>query len=245
MYYYQRTIKSGDVIEIETYRSIRKRDKRGVGRSVRLSRTSEKQKAQNDLRAKKKCQRLILNNFVPGDMYLTLSSFSDMEEEEFRREVRNFLRRLSYYRSKHEMSELKYIGCVECGKKGKRWHGHIVINKISFEVVSAMWKCGRIFSEALYSDGGFKDLASYIRKDVTGKKRLLQSRNLVPPEEKVVEIGKRTMRRYENGEVPRIPEGYYLSSVERSVNDETGMTATFTMLPMKINHRARSPQRNE
>lgn len=242
MYFYQRTIISGDVYEVETYRSIRKRDKKCIGRSVRRSRTSEKQKELNDIRAKKKCQRLILNNFVPGDMYLTLSSFADMSEEEFRREVRNFLRRISYYRKKMGMSELKYIGCVECGVEGKRWHGHIIINKTSFEVVSELWRCGRIFSEALYADGGFKDLANYIRKDVKGQKRLLQSRNLVPPREKVVEIGKRTMRRYENGEVPRIPEGYYLHNVERLVSDITGMTATFTMLPILDKRGKKFPQ---
>lgn len=232
MHYYKRVVTSGNMIEVEIYKSIKKRNKLSGGRSVRLSKSSEKQKELNDIRAKKKCRRLIANNFVPGDMYLTLSFFEDQTEEDANREVDNFLRRLKYYRKKHGMSDLKYIGALECGKRGNRWHGHIVINKLSFEVVSALWNKGRLFSESLYADGGFKDLANYIRKDVTGKKRLKQSRNLVPPQEKVEELSRKKIREFETGAVPEIPAGYYLADAEYTYNDLTGTAATYTLLPI-------------
>lgn len=51
------------------------------------------------------------------------------------------------------------------------------------------WKNGINFTP-LYKGGNYADLAKYIRKDVSGKKRLKTSRNLTKPEIKVTE-GKR------------------------------------------------------
>lgn len=232
MFYYKRTVTSGRMIEVEIYKSIKKRNVKSVTRSVRQNVTPEKMKAYNDIQAKKKCRRLIAKNFIPGDSYLTLKFFENKTEDEANREVDNFLRRLRYYRRKHGMDELKFIGCIECGKQGKRWHGHFVVNKIALEVVSALWKCGSIHIEPLYEDGGFKDLANYIRKDVTGKKRLKQSRNLEQPDENVREMKKKEIREIESGEVPAIPAGYYIADMDRTENDVTGTSFTFTLLPL-------------
>jgi hypothetical protein len=232
MYYYKRTITSGTMIEVEVYKSIKKRDRKAVARSLKHSVTPDKMKAANDIRAKKKCRRLIAKNFIPGDCYLTLSFFESLTEDEANRLVDNFLRRLRYYRRRHGMDDLKFIGCLECGKRGNRWHAHIVVNKIALEVVSALWNCGRVFCEALYEDGGFKDLANYIRKDVTGKKRLKQSRNLLPPDEEVREMKKKEIKEIEAGVVPPIPAGYYIAAMEQNYNDFTGTSFVFTMLPV-------------
>lgn len=233
MFYYKRTITSGRMIEVEIYKSIKKRDRKSVGRSLKQNVTPEKMKAANDIRAKKKCRRLIAKNFIAGDCYLTFTFFEDLTEEEANRMIDNFLRRLRYYRRKHGMDELKFIGCIECGKRGNRWHGHFVVNKIALEVVTALWgKNGRVFCEALYEDGGFKDLANYIRKDVTGKKRLKQSRNLLPPDEEVREMKKKEIREIEAGVVPVTPAGYYIADIEQNYNDFTGASFVFVMLPI-------------
>ena len=233
MYYYKRTITSGRMIEVEIYPSIRKRDARSVTRSVRQNVTPDKMKSYNDIQAKKKCRRIIAANFIPGDCYLTFTFFEDMNEEEANRLIDNFLRRLRYYRRKHGMDELKFIGCIECGKRGNRWHGHFVVNKIALEVVTALWgKNGRVYCESLYEEGGFKDLANYIRKDVTGKKRLKQSRNLKQPSEIVKEMKKREIRQIESGEVPAVVAGYYIADMDQSYNDITGTSFTFTLLPV-------------
>ena len=233
MFYYKKTITSGRMIEVEIYRSIKKRDKKSVGRNFKQNVTPEKMKAANDIRAKKKCRRTIAANFIPGDCYLTFTFFEDLTEEEANRLIDNFLRRLRYYRRRHGMDELKFIGCIECGKRGKRWHGHFVVNKIALEVVTELWgKNGRVYCEALYEDGGFKDLANYIRKDVTGKKRLKQSRNLKQPTEVVKEMKKKEVREIESGVVPEIPAGYYIADIEQSYNDVTGTSFVFTLLPV-------------
>lgn len=232
MYWYKKVITSGRMIEVEYYKSIKKRDKKTVGRTLKQNVTPDKMKAANDIRAKKKCRRLIANNFIPGDCYLTFSFFENLNEEEANRLIDNFLRRLRYYRRRHGMTELKFIGCLECGKRGNRWHAHIVVNKIAFEVLTALWPYGRLFCESLYEDGGFKDLANYIRKDVTGKKRLKQSRNLKQPDEQVRELKKKEIREIESGVIPSIPAGYYIADVDQNYNDITGTSFTFTMMPV-------------
>lgn len=233
MPYYRKTIQSGNMIEVEYYFSRRKRNKPSLGRSVRQSLTPEKQKKANAMRSEKQTRRLIVNNFTPGkDLYLTLNSRENMTEEEFERAVNNFIRRLKYYRKKHGMSELKYIGSIECGKRGDRWHFHVVVNEIDFKILSQMWTVGRVWAETLYADGGFKDLANYLRKDVTGKKRLKQSRNLLQPKEKVTEIGKRKLREFESGVAPTAPKGFYMTEADFNYNDYTGTSAVFVFLPL-------------
>lgn len=230
---YRKTIKSGNLIEVEFYFSQRTRNKQSLGRSVRQSLTPEKQKKANDIRAEKELRRLIACNFTPGkDMYLTLTSRIDMSEKEFERAVNNFLRRLKYYRQKHDMDDLKYIGALESGKKGTRWHFHVIVNEIEFKILEKLWTNGRIWAETLYADGCFEDLAKYLRKDVTGKKRLKQSRNLKRPTVRVTEIGKRALREFEHGVAPSAPKGFYMASAEYSYNDYTGTSAVFVFLPL-------------
>lgn len=233
MPYYRRTIKSGRMVEVEYYYSIKERNRPSFGRSVRQSLTPEKQKRANDIRAEKSTRRLIANNFTPGkDLYLTLRFKVDMTEEEADRYVNNFIRRLKYYCKKHGLPERKYVGALECGKRGKRWHFHLVINEIDFKVLIKLWGQGpaRIFVEQLYADGGFKDLARYLRKDVTGKKRLKQSRNLIKPTERVTKIGKKKLREFERGVAPDAPKGFYMSDFNFKYNDLTGTSAVFVFL---------------
>lgn len=232
MYCYKRTITSGEMVEIEYYKSVRKRNKHNVGRSANVNLTPEKQKVANEIRAIKNARRVIANNFIPGDMWLRFSFRDDMCEEEADRLVNNYLRRLKYYLQKYGLGELKYYGVLECGKRGKRWHFHTVMNKISFEVIEKLWGYGWVVLKSLYSDGQFKDLAKYLRKDEVGKRKIKRSRNLIPPKEKVVELGKKKIREIESGVVPEIPEGYYLSEAEHTYNDYTGTSFTFTLLPI-------------
>lgn len=233
MHYYKKTITSGEMVEVEVYKSIRPRNKKNVSRSKNLNLTPEKQKAANELRAIRQARRIIAANFRPGDMWLRFSFRDDMTEEDADKCVTNYLRRLKYYCQKHGLGDLKYYGVLECGKRGKRWHFHIVMNKMSFDVVEKLWGNGWVSLKSLYSEGNFKDLAKYLRKDEVGKRKIKRSRNLVPPKEKVVELGRRKVREFESGSVPEIPEGYYLSDAEYTYNDLTGTAARYVMLPIK------------
>lgn len=245
MYYYKRTITSGDMVEIEVYKSVRKRNKKNVGRSVNVNLTPEKQKAANELRAIKSARRIIANNFIPGDMWLRYSFRDDMSEEEADKLVNNYLRRVKYYRQKHGLSELKFYGVLECGKRGKRWHFHVVMNKMSFEVIEKLWGYGWVALKSLYSDGQYKDLAKYLRKDEVGKRKIKRSRNLEEPKEKVVELGKKKIKEIESGVVPEIPEGYYLAEAEHTYNDLTGTSFTFTLLPIAYMALSRAAKKTE
>ncbi len=233
MHYYKRTVTSGDMVEIEVYKSIRPRNKKNVGRSVNVNLTPEKQKAANELRAIRQARRIIAANFRPGDMWVRFSFRDDMTEEEVDKCINRFWRRVKYYRDKHGLSEMKAYGVIECGKRGKRWHYHTVLNKMSIEVLEELWGYGWVCLKSLYSEGMFKDLAKYMRKDEVGKRKIKRTRNLVPPKEKVVELGRRKVREFETGAVPEVPEGYYLSDAEYTYNDLTGTAARFVMLPIK------------
>ena len=61
--------------------------------------------------------------------------------------------------------------------------------------------------------------SQYIHKDTKGKSHQIQSRNLVPPKEKVRELGKRKIKEIETGAVPKAPKGYYLHEADYSYND--------------------------
>ncbi len=234
MYYYQRVIKSGNMVEVEIYQSIRKRSQRSIRRGRNHSLTSEKQKKANDIRAEKKIRRLILNNFnVKEDLWLTLKFYEDMTEEEASRHLDNFLRRLKYYRAKQGMSELKYIGCIECGKSAKRWHIHIVVNQVDLFTVNRLWQgLGPVHAEVLYEHGHFEGLAYYIRKDTGGTKRIRRSRNLIEPKEKVTELPKKRLKDFLAGAVPEAPKGCYLYQAEYTENEYTGTSAVYIFLPI-------------
>lgn len=234
MPWYKKIIKSGPLHEEEIYKSIRRRNLKCLSREKNRAESSEKQKALNEIRAKRRCRRMICANFTIGDWYLTLTFLESLSEEEANRAMNNFLRRLNYWCKKNNRPELKYIGCLEKGKQGKRWHGHIIIPFIPAEEVQKIWSkgenTGRIRFESLYSDGNYKKLAAYIRKDVTGKKQLKQSRNLKKPQVEVKEAGPRDVARFLKGKPPVMPRGYRIveEECERTVNDITGTSFHMT-----------------
>lgn len=226
MFTYKRTIKSGPVIEVEYYQSIRKRNKKNVARGTRQTLSSEKQKQANIINGIKRTQRYILENFKPGDWWVKFGFKDSVTEEEANRQVNNFLRRYKYYLQK-QGKEFKYIGILECGVKNSNWHLHLVIEKTDFNELNKIWGNGGIYVEPLFAEGNFYELAKYIRKDVNGKKRLKQSRNLKEPDVTVKEVGKREVRKLERGELIQIPQGYYLVEDSFYENEFTGTRYNF------------------
>lgn len=228
MYSYKRTIKSGNVIEVEYYQSIRPRNKKHLGRGIKKSLTPAKQKQANIIRAKRRTQRMILNNFRPGDWWVKFGFSHPVTEEEAEKACSNFLRRYKYYLQKRG-KQFKYLGFIECGKREQNWHLHLVIEKSDLDALKKIWGNGSVWVTSLYEDGNYSALADYVRKDVVGKKRLKQSRNLVPPEETVREAGKREMRKLDNGEMIKIPDGYCLvkDETETSYNEYIGTRYRF------------------
>lgn len=230
MFTYKCEIKSGRLLEIKYYKSIRRRNKKNLARQINQSRTNEKQAKANKIRGEQHTQRLILCNFSEGDWFARFSApHGEFSESEFERVVSNFFRRVKRRADKKQI-KFKYIGYCECGKRGKNWHLHIVIEDCVREILTECWSWENgINFTPLYQDGNFAELAKYIRKDVSGKKRLKTSRNLTKPTIKVTE-NKREFKKLEKGEALPIPPGYYLVRDDMWVNDFTGAAFYFTYL---------------
>lgn len=244
MYTYRRTIKSGDMIEVEYYQSIRKIGKNYGGRKSNNSLSSAKMRKANKLRAVKHMQRLINANFGSGDFFCRFSApYGTYEtEEEFRKEVGKWLYRINYRLKKQGKDRLKYIAFIECGKSGKNWHIHIIVSKEDRELLSEQWpyENGQNFTP-LYKNENFKKLAEYITKDLTGKedvdaaqKRMMTSRNLTKPESVTRKAKRKEIRALERGEMIEAPEGHYLIEDDYSMNysDIGGAKWYFCFLPI-------------
>ena len=189
MFTYKRTIKSGPLTEIEYYRSFRKIGKNYGGRKINQSLTPEKQKRANRMRAIKNMQRLILCNFTSGDYFVRLSvPRAELTEDKFekiaskwKRKMRDAFRKIG--------KKFKYISFTECGKLGKNWHMHIIVEREALEFVEKYWEYDGINFTALYTSGYYEKLAEYISKDVAGEKRIRTARCLKKPDVTVKEAG--------------------------------------------------------
>ncbi|WP_337565513.1 hypothetical protein [Ruminococcus sp.] len=238
MFTYKCEIQSGPMLEIKYYQSLRKRNKKNMSRSINRAITSEKMAQANRIRGEQHTQRLILANFKQGDWWVRFSApYKNFTEEEFEKIVSNFFKRIKYHAKKQGV-QFKYIGFCECGKRGGNWHLHIIIEDCIKDIALKMWKWSNgINLTPLYEDGNFADLAKYIRKDVTGTKRLKTSRNLTKPTVTVIEGKKREFKKLEKGEALPIPQGYYLVRDDVWVNDFTGANYHFVFMQLRMNHK--------
>lgn len=236
MYMYRRTVISGDMVEKEYYRSIKKVGKNYGGRSKNRSLSPQKQKTLNNIRAEKNMQRLIMTNYREGDWFARFSApfGTFITEEEFRRAVENWFSRIRYRCAKKNI-KFKYIAFIECGKLGKNWHIHIIIKSKTRAIAQECWnfKDGMNFTP-LYQSGNFEKLARYIRKDVSGEKRIMTSRNLDRPVVEVREVKQKEFRRLERGEAVDVPDGYYLLKDDSNYNynEVTGASWYFCFMPI-------------
>lgn len=240
MYVYKSEIRSGPLLEVKYYKSFRKRDKKSIARGYNRFKTKEQQKSANRIRAEQHTQRLILCNFTVGDWFARFSAPGEkFSEAEFERIVANFFKRIKR-RAEKQHIQFKYIGYCECGKSGKNWHLHIVIEDCVRKIATECWRWANgINLTPLYKNGNFADLAAYIRKDVSGQKRLKTSRNLKKPEIKVVDAKKREFKKIERGEAIEVPQGYYLIHDDMFVNEVSGASYHFEFMRLDAFERKR------
>lgn len=232
MAYREKRIYSGDILEIEIYPI--SKSERKQKRKQKEKESLKKQKNLNDKNAKKHLTRLLNTNFTDKDLSITLTY--DIEhlpstEEEARKDVKNYLRRLKNYRRKNGLEELKYIAVIEYkeqldDKKAIRLHHHIVTNGgVDRDIAETLWKKGRINADRLKADNfGYEGLARYITKDPKGNKRWTQSRNLKQPTIKVNDYkysGRKVYeiaREGENGRFEASHKGYSINDYKVEVN---------------------------
>lgn len=228
--YIKKEIHSGAVVEIEKLQNLKfhfKNTKRGP----KIAPTPSYMAKANERRAKKELARLINNNFLSGDMLITLTYAKDnrpQTPQETKNDIQNFLRNLKAA-AKRKGVELLYIGVSNfdyCGVP----HHHLLLNHIfTDEELQNIWFHGTINIKKLDNSGDYTKLAEYLLKHTNGifqdpkrrvhAKRFLRSRNLKKPEVTITIIKSDSWR-----ETPTAPKGYFLivDSIVTIVNEITG-----------------------
>lgn len=189
--YRVRTIKSGEMLEIEAYPfwNIPQEYRKKSGKE-----STQAQKNLNDKNTKKRVTRLINTNFRNyEDIWLTYT-YSEgkmpADFEQAKKDMTNLVRRMKNWLKKQDQYkdfELKYIYVTEHTRDGSkvRAHHHMVTNFPDRDIAEKLWNCGgRTQSRRLQSDDfGFEGMARYITKEKGSKtmKRYTPSRNLKQP----------------------------------------------------------------
>lgn len=186
MPFYRTKIKSGDVLEVEEYFSLREQGKKIPRRKGKFMPSSLRQMNLNDANSRKKLRRLINTNFKKGDLWIRLSYENLVDFEQALKELRNFIRRIDYRRKKKGLKPLKYIAVTETeDKDGEpvRIHHHIIMQEMNVYELKSLWALGWVDVRWLYPDGDYEKLANYMTKTArkAHAKRWSQSRNLDRP----------------------------------------------------------------
>lgn len=200
------------MLEIEIYPITEK--ERNQPRKQKTKQSAIKQKNLNDKNAKKHLIRLINTNFTDNDLSVHLTYTENTipkTEEEARKDITNYLRRIKHYCKKYGLAPPKYIAVIEFRepdesdkRKRIRIHHHIVMSGMDRDIVEQLWGKGRANADRLKADEyGYEGLARYITKDPQGSKRWTQSKNLKQPDIKVNDY-KYTKRKTE--QIARAPD---------------------------------------
>lgn len=178
---YQKTIKSGNILEVERYFAPRAAGKH-IPRSKNKNSTDERQKEKNFRESVTNLCRTINTNFTYKDAFVTFTyQGTQPTQEEAERIIRNWLRRQNYRRKKEKRRMLKWIYITECERC--RMHHHMIITGMTFDEIAEAWTYGKMIMSPLGKNEEYKGLAHYLTKETTepNKKRWHQSRNLSKP----------------------------------------------------------------
>lgn len=86
-----------------------------------------------------------------------------------------------------EGRELKYIYCTEDKHSAGRWHHHLVIPAVGYELIRSLWTFGDNIEIQTVEDWGYEELARYLTKEArepdapVGARSWSCSRNLAKP----------------------------------------------------------------
>lgn len=144
----------------------------------------------------RKIRDLLLENFRPGDYWITLTYRKEERPESMKEALHDaelFRNRMKKYFRKAG-ADFKWMQTSEIGSRGAAHH-HMVINRIPGldRHLAKEWKRGKVYFQLLYADGRFRDLAEYMAKEESRESARSHSRNLVKPR-KVREIMRGTMK---------------------------------------------------
>ena len=239
--YRERVIYAGNTIEIiDTYptqfgdKVRRENRKSGKG-------TPEAVKQYNRELAKRKLTRLINNNFVPDDLWITLTYERDnrpQSEEAAKALFRKFIRKLKGIYARHGL-ELKAIKRTAYGERGAVHHHLIVPQGVSSKEITKLWREVSGASDKaraphyvpLYPEGEYSCLASYLVEQLSAEEGELHvrkwtcTRNIRKP----IEKAPRDVYKIKWNEPIKPRKGYYVDtdSIRAGTNEVTGRPYLF------------------
>lgn len=191
--YAVRTIRSGDIIEMEAY-PVFKRGTRS-GDAVRRGGTREAQRKVNERNRRKHIVRYVNANFGQGDVVITLT-YAQAPESEARAisDMRNYIARLKRLHARMvrcgqlpEGHSFKWLYTTETASRDGRpvrVHHHLVLNIPDRDALEACWQHGRANARRLQPDKfALTALALYMTKALRHSMRFSHSRNLARPQE--------------------------------------------------------------
>lgn len=172
----------GNYLEIDIYPILRK----SLSRKRKARPTTATQAKLNQHNAEQKLIRLLNTNFTEDDIRFDLTyepRYLPKSDEQAARELQNFLRRLKRHRKKLRLPDLKYVAVTEAGKKGGRYHHHLVINGgVEIKTLAKIWGKGYTTVKPLQFDNyGVAGIAKYLIKEPLSGKRWNASKNLKQP----------------------------------------------------------------
>ncbi|MBY7025187.1 hypothetical protein FDB30_03660 [Clostridium botulinum] len=208
--YMKKTIISGNVVESELYPVWKCRN--DIPR-LPIGESSESQRRLNDKNAKKKIVRLVNTNFNKDDLMVTLTYADNHlpKEDEAKRDIENYIRRLKRRRKKEGLPELKYLYVIEyvndpSVSKKIRVHHHIIINKMDRDIAESVWKKGRTDSMRLQPDDfGLTGIAKYVAKGLLQGRRWSYSKNLKKP---IITKNRTTLTKRRVEKIAKRPDEY-------------------------------------
>lgn len=218
MSYIKRTtsIMDGDLIIVEKKFSGRFGKK--CLRSRNTTETCERQKAINRRRADERRILLGMNNFKPGDWWITLTYSRGSRPSSLDEAHKNFTKFLAKLKRKYG-DVLKYMGKTEVPSSGAVHHHLILCSDVDLKDVFSIWKFGNIKNvKQIYSVLDMELMNYFVKHDVEScvECKFTSSRNLKKPDVKVEKIRSRSVLKK-----PRPKKGYSVTDVQE-FEDELG-----------------------
>lgn len=204
LHYATKSIKSGKIFEVEIYPVFKSK------RDIPHPKVRVNPKVQNDLNernSRKRFIRMVNTNFGNGDYWLTLTYMEGKlpkTEEEAKRNIKNYLRKVNRLRKKLALGNAKYIYIMEWDDDpgGIRCHYHLLMEGgIERNVLEDMWGFSIINDSSRIhpNEDGIAGLAAYMadKKRKKGKRRWIPSKNLKQPKESIShsQTGKRQVEK--------------------------------------------------
>lgn len=185
--YKERAVFAGDSLEVDIYPEYR----HAKSRSKKYKPTSEVQAKLNKKNQERVVTQYLNTNFTKKDYRLDLTyspKHHPTSAEQAQKDMQNFIRRLKRYIKKNNLEELKYLYVTEIGKKGNKFHHHIVLNSVvTVSVLAEIWGKGYTTVKPLQplaETNGLEPLAVYLLKKPIAGNAFSHSRNLKKPDDK-------------------------------------------------------------